>query len=483
MQFSKNNKTLLAIIIILVLVFCALMTTLAVIYTTGFNRLSRPFKPAATQAKVEATTIPQETTQSTAIPVAETPIPESTESATTPAPVATLDPQTAAMLDKIEGQVRQVRKLNMEEAVPRHVYTPEELRAYVNDDMLEEFDEMESKQDLRRYALLGFFPKDMDLRKLYEDLYSEQIAGFYKTDEREMVVVGGENLTINERLTYAHEYVHALQYANYDFENKLNYNEESCEKDSERCIAIKALIEGDATMSQFKWFEAFATQKDVIELLASLEEQKSPVFDSAPAYLSASMMFPYEQGAAFAEHLYTIGGYDAIHTAFTTTPPVSSEQIMFPERYPEDLPVKVDLPDLAQSLGAGWEIDNAGVVGAWDIFMMLTKGLEPGYRIGEDIAKTAVEGWGGDAYVFLSNDEKDEHLFAMKTVWDTQEDSEEAYTAMVAMLRQRFGNVSAEGIFGQTDTFARIFKIGENGFVLIITETLESLNATFEALE
>ena len=482
MQFSKNNKTLLAIIIILVLVLCAFIAILALIFVSGFNRFAQPYSPAATEAKVEATTIPQETTQSIPTPTA----PASSEAESTKAvetPAATLDPQTEAMLDKIEDQVSQVRKLSMDEAVPRQVYTPEELRAYVNEEMLKEFDEMESKQDLRRYALLGFFPKDLDLRKLYEDLYSEQIAGFYKTEEREMVVVGGDNLTINERLTYAHEYVHALQYANYDFENKLDYNDESCKKDSERCIAIKALIEGDATMSQFKWFQTFATQKEVVELLASFEEQKSPVLDSAPAYLSASMMFPYEQGAAFAEHLYNIGGYDAIHTAFTTTPPVSSEQIMFPERYPADLPVKVELPDLAQSLGAGWESDDEGVVGAWDIFMMLTKGLEPAYRIGENTAKTAVEGWGGDAYVFLSNDEKDEHLFAMKTVWDTTEDSEEAYTAMVAMLRQRFGKVSDEGIFGQDDTFARIFRTGENGFVLIITETLESLNATFEALQ
>ena len=474
MQFSKNNKTLLAIIIIWVLVLCAIMAIVALIFVSGFNRLTLPFRPPATQAKVEATTMPQELVQNT-------PEAESTNTAETP--VATLDPQTAAILDKIEGQVSQVRKLNIDEAVPRHVYTPEELRAYVNEEMLKEFDEMESKQDLRRFALLGFFPKDMDLRKLYEDLYSEQIAGFYKTEEREMVVVGGNDLTINERLTYAHEYVHALQYANYDFENKLDYNEESCKKDSERCIAIKALIEGDATMSQFKWFEAFATPKDLLELLASFEDQKSPVFDSAPAYLSASMMFPYEQGAAFAEHLYNIDGYDALHTAFTTTPPVSSEQIMFPERYPDDLPIKVELPDLSSALGSGWESDDDGVVGAWDTYMMLTKGLDPSFRIGEDIAKTAVEGWGGDAYVFLSNDDKDEHLFAMKTVWDTDEDSEEAYTAMVAMLRQRFGKVSDEGIFGQGDTFARIFRTGDNGFVLIISETIESLNATYDALQ
>lgn len=478
MQLPQKNKNLTAIIIVLALVFVALMATIAYILTTGFSRFALGPKPTATEQIVEATTVPASPTPEAEASEEPEATPVTVEN--TPTPSSSLDPQTNAMLDKIEDQVRQVRKLSIDETVPRHVYTPEELRDYVTNEMLEEFDEMESKNDLRRLALLGLMPDDLDLRKLYEDLYSEQIAGFYKIDEREMVVVSGEELGINERLTYAHEYVHALQYANYDFENELNYNEDSCKEDSERCIAIKALIEGDATMSQFKWFEAFATQKDVLELLASFEEQKSPVLDSAPVYLSASMMFPYEQGAAFVEYLYNIGGYNAIHTAFTTTPPLSSEQIMFPERYPDDLPVRVELPNLTATLGAGWESDSEGAVGAWDIYMMLTKGADEGYRIGEDTAKAAVEGWGGDSYAFLSNDDKDEHLFVMKTVWDTDEDSEEAYTAMVAMLRQRLGQVSAEGIFGQTDYFARIFRSGDNGFVLIISETLDSLNQVYE---
>lgn len=476
MQLSgTNKKTLIAIIIILVAVLCATVTILTVVLFKGYYRFSNLSQAVTTQATLETSNTPQQPTQSLSGQM----VPS--EEPATPAPVATLDPKTSAMLDKIENQVSQVRELSMDEAIPRHVYSPEELRDYVNEEMLKEFDEMDSKKDLRRLALLGLFPREMDLRKLYEDLYSEQIAGFYKIEEREMVVVGGEKLGISERLTYAHEYVHALQYANYDFENDLDYNDDSCEEDSERCLAIKALIEGDATISQFKWFETFATQKDVREFLAELDEQESPVFESAPAYLSASMMFPYDQGAAFAEYLYELGGYAAINTAFTTQPPLSSEQIMFPERYPDDLPVKVDLPDFAQSLGESWKINDKGTVGAWDIFMMLTKGLEPGYRIGEDTATTAVEGWGGDAYAFLDNETSDEYLFVMKTVWDTDEDSEQAYTAMAAMLRQRFGKVSDEGIFGQDESFARLFRTDSNGFVLIIAETLESLNTTFEA--
>lgn len=480
---GKNTKPYLAIILVLAIIFFAIWTFLGIILIRGIKAL-----PTSSQATAELVLETQptkplpnktphpKTTQETVDPI------ETQEPEPEPESGATLDPQTEKMMDRIEQQVSEVRSLTMDKRIPRKVLTSEELRVYVEEEMLEEFDDEGSLEDMRKYALLGFFERGFELRPLLEDLYSEQIAGFYKIEEGEMYVIADEELTINERLTYAHEYVHALQYANYDFENELNYNDDACEEDSERCAAILALIEGDASFSQFKWFENFATQKDVIELLASIDDYESPVLDNAPPYLSASLMFPYDQGTKFVEHLYSLGGYDAINEAFRTKPPLSTEQIMFPERYPDDLPLKPEMPsDPALLLGEDWELSDSGAVGAWDMFLMLTKGLESAAQLDETTALDAVEGWGGDTYHFYQNKSQDEFLFVMYAVWDTEKDNQEALTAFNTQLSRRFG----QHIGGLHDShgYYALLQQGDNGFVLIITEGPESLIALYEGFK
>jgi len=66
--------------------------------------------------------------------------------------------------------------------------------------------------------------------------------------------VVGEQFGGMERLTYSHEYVHALQDQNYDIQYGLQYDTDPCKKDSERCAGVQALLEGDASLAQMDWF-------------------------------------------------------------------------------------------------------------------------------------------------------------------------------------------------------------------------------------
>jgi len=70
---------------------------------------------------------------------------------------------------------------------------------------------------------LGLLEADFDLGTFYTNLLSEQIAGYYDDETKEMYVVG-EQFSGMERLTYSHEYVHALQDQNYDIANGLQYD-------------------------------------------------------------------------------------------------------------------------------------------------------------------------------------------------------------------------------------------------------------------
>jgi hypothetical protein len=195
--------------------------------------------------------------------------------------------------------------------------------------------------------------KDFDLYNFYLDLYSEQIAGFYDQEIKEMFIVQDNDFAGPERLTYAHEYVHALQDQQYDIENGLRFNDDACESDSERCAAVQSLLEGDASLTEAHWLSNFATLEDQKDLADFYNELKSPVFDRAPAFMQEDFLFPYQQGQKFVEALFDLGGWEFVNQAYEN-PPVSTEQILHPEMYPDNSPVTVNLPDLVSFLDQAW---------------------------------------------------------------------------------------------------------------------------------
>jgi hypothetical protein len=73
--------------------------------------------------------------------------------------------------------------------------------------------------------------------------------------------------------------------------------------------------------------------------------------------------------------------------------PVSTEQILHPERYPNDKPQKVNLPDISSILADGWRQLTTNNVGEWYTYLYLAKGIDSNARLDDTQAKTAAEGW------------------------------------------------------------------------------------------
>jgi hypothetical protein len=281
------------------------------------------------------------------------------------------------------------------------------------------------------------------LRNFLLELYSEQIAGFYDQKTKEMYVVQGESFQGSERMTYAHEFTHVLQDQNYDIQNGLNYKDDTCKLESERCAAIQALLEGDASLSELIWFQTYATDQDKKDILAKYSDYKSPVYDNAPDFMKEDFLFPYQQGQEFVQTLYNQGGWNAIDQAYKDLP-TSTEQILHPEKYPSDQPVSVSLPDLSTSLGSGWKEVDKGVLGEWYTYLVLAHGQDPHSRLSEKTASTASQGWGGDAYAVYYNKDTNQTTMSLKTVWDSQKDAEEFIQAFETFSTDRFGQPATQ---------------------------------------
>ena len=387
------------------------------------------------QSSARATTVTPSPTTALPTPTeaAASPTPNPTPEATDPSVCPPLDAALRSQMAEIESHVVQLRGLRPSKSVSRGLLTSDQLRERVIQDFLGDYTQEDALQDVRLLSLLGLIEPGIDLWHLYADLLTEQIAGFYDTETDDMIVICGSGFGGVERLTYAHEYTHALQDQIYDIRDGLHYNTDACDADSERCFAIQALIEGDATLLQEQWLRTFARDEDRSDLLEFFAAFAMPVLDSAPAYIQSELTFPYFWGLHFVRSLYLEGGWAAVDSAYQN-PPLSSEQILHPDRYPKDSPVDLVSPNASEALNPTWQETPHDVLGEWATRMVLNEYLPI------DQASLAAEGWGGDLLLFFYQEDDGVEALALITQWDTMRDSHEFSAAFHDYGLARFGD-------------------------------------------
>jgi hypothetical protein len=349
-----------------------------------------------------------------------------------------LPPAIARQMDSIQKQVIQIRGLFPDRAVRRGVLSPVQLRKQVTDDFSKENTPAKIKDSVAELSQLGLLEPGFDLYNLYININSEQIAGYFDPKTAEMFVVQGQMFGGLERMNYSHEYTHALQDQNYDIQDGLKINDAYCEKNGEYCSAVRGLIEGDATLVQQNWLLKDATSQDQSDIQNFYASFKSPVFEAAPLYLQKDFLFPYKQGFEFVQALYSKGGFPAVDSAYENLP-VSTEQILHPDKYPNDKPALISLPDFLTVLGADWREIDRNMLGEWSTFLVLAYGQNSNFRLPEAQARLAAAGWGGDSLVAYIQDSTRRSVLVLRSRWDTSIDSDEFWSALQTYGSKRWG--------------------------------------------
>ena len=390
-----------------------------------------PAADTATPARAETTVPPAPTAAATAAaPATGTAAPEATARVRRSAPEA----QDAAF-DRIARTTSRYRELPIKKDIREGYLSKEQLKVRLRKDFDEEYPAAEARADERVLRAFGLIPEGMDLRKLYLDLYGEQIAGFYEPETDEMYIISsGGTLNALEETTYAHEVVHALQDQHYDLE-KLRKPFEDENDDS--LLAVTALVEGDAELTRGLYVRNDADLAAKIAEIRASELPSSRVLETAPPIISRSLIFPYESGAIFNVSLWQKGGWDAVNRAYGD-PPISTEQILHPEKYADqrDEPTEIELPNLAPALGPGWTRLEENLFGEFQTAVLL-EGEE-----GAGDARQAAEGWDGDRFALYANGERD--VVAWRSAWDGDQDAEQFAAALRAYDEARFDAAYAE---------------------------------------
>ncbi len=425
------------------------ITTILILLSLACSTLAPTQEPLPTRTEaVESptaqpvSTMPATEAVATDAPATADPTPAAETPGDTPAPEAgnvELDPAIAAQMDQIQQDVINLRGLEPDGSFSRALLTSEELRQKVLDDFFSDYSAEEAAEDVTVLSTLGLLEPDFDLMSFYVDLYAEQVAGYYDHETREMYVVLGEGFEGTERMTYAHEYTHALQDQTYDIDDGLNYNEDSCKDDSERCAGIQALMEGDATLSEYLWYYSYGTAQDQQDVEAFYDSYESPVYDSAPPFMQEDFLFAYTYGLSFTMGLWQEGGWPAVDAAYVDLPD-STEQIMHPELYPDEMPFAITIPvDLTGTLGTDWRQIDSGTMGEWYTFLILGRGISPDFQIDDSTAFAAAAGWGGDAYQIFYNDATGQAVLVMVTTWEDENERSEFVQAFQQYGDRRFG--------------------------------------------
>lgn len=466
---DKSSRIVISCLII-GLISCFCVTALGAIGLAVFwlspsevvSIISPEASPTPT-ARVGSPTSPVPTVPSTPDPAL--PAPVETDPAPPQLPDTRIPAEVANQMAEIETQVVNIRGLEALEPVDRYLMTPDELREHVMNDFLADYTEEDARDDGIELSAFGLLEPDYDLYTLYLDLYSEQIAGFYDHEVKAMYVIQGGDFRGPQRMTYAHEFVHALQDQHYDLDEGMDYNDEACEADSERCSAIQALVEGDASFTETQWFFSYSSQQDRRDIQEYYNSYSSPVFDTAPQFMRESLIFPYLAGQEFVEYLYDKGGWEAINEAYRN-PPVSTSQILHPQFYPDKQPVILEMPDFLPQLGEDWREISRNVVGEYYTYLILGHGVDPQAQLREVDARRAAAGWAGDVYVVYHNDTTGATILVLQTLWDTRTEANEFVEAFRQYAQARFGSPTASQE-GQTS-----WQVGSQYHQLVLEQEL-----------
>jgi len=364
-----------------------------------------------------------------------------------------------------QGVVSKIRGQNFVQPVQPSIFNRRELGVEMLRLMEQEYTPEELRLMEASYKVWGLIPPELDATALMTAMLTEEVAGFYDPDNKRMVLIVEEGTVAKpswlgsllgakaafdkdeQKTTLAHELTHALQDQLYD----LNAMEAGIEHDDDMLLAFSALVEGDATLLMS--MEAGGMQDiqemnpDAMRATFSIMSWMMPLaggktFRSAPPIFRDSLTFPYFQGMLFTLAVASQGDWEQVHNTYQD-PPVSTEQILHPQKYlgQRDWPQEVQLPDVSDLLKpAGWEFLGGNCLGELQTAILLKRVFG---------GQAAAAGWDGDRYHVLESDAG--HLgLVYASVWDSPVDAQEF--AQAYQTYRTSSSAPASSVAPQPDT-------------------------------
>lgn len=347
--------------------------------------------------------------------------------------------------NRIAVELTTISGLALKHPVPCDYIT----RDKINEFLKKRIKEVAKPEDIRAEELMlkkfGFVPPDFDLAKNTVDLLTEQAAAFYDYDKKKLFITESTPDDTQEPVL-AHELSHALADQHFNLGKFIRQGKKSDDGASARL----AVMEGQATwlMSEFLARKLGQSLKDspaMVAAMSAMSESGSgqfPVFENAPLYLRQTLVFPYTKGMLFQHAVLSREGQQSFSAVFAR-PPVSTQQIIHPEKYFENVkPTMPDVPD--PRLPKSYRGLVGGVLGELEHAILLQPSM------GKEPAADLASHWRGSTFEILEDKKTRRAVLLYASEWDSEETARRYFTAYRENLKHKWKAMSISGETGDT---------------------------------
>jgi hypothetical protein len=354
-------------------------------------------------------------------------------------------PPLAEQLTKISG-------MPLRHPVPCDFISKAKIAEFLNKRVQEVAKPEEVRAEELTLKKFGLVPADFDLAKSTVDLLTEQAAAFYDYDKKKLFVTDSTPGDSQEPVL-AHEIAHAIADQNYNLGKFIKQGRKSDDGSTARL----AVMEGQATwlMSELLARKMGQSLKGSPALLAAMSgisdngAGQFPVFDKSPLYLRQTLVFPYTKGMLFQHAAFDRDGQQGFSEVFLK-PPVSTQQIIHPEKYFEGVqPTHPEPPDPKLK---GYKSLVGGSLGELEHTILLEQ------YVNKESAAEIAPHWRGCNFVLMENKKDNRVVLLYASEWDSPDSARRFFQAYRQVLAKKWKQMTVDA-----ETTDLIIGTGDDG--------------------
>lgn len=326
-------------------------------------------------------------------------------------------------INGLKKKISEIGKLSFIKDVPLKEIDRNYLENFLQSYFRKEYPEDKAEKEEKLLRFLGLWNTEKKLNSLRKEVLFNQIVAFYdEMDSKSIYYISFKKGPLSDlnSMVLAHEIRHALQDQHF---NISKYFQGLSDFDDRR-MAILSVIEGDANLLMLQFagldpslFIAFSEKIPLANL------NLTPGSENIPLILKNSLVFPYFSGLKFVYKVFLRGGWDEVNRILLS-PPVSTEQIIHPEKFIEIREETLEIKSFYLP-GPGWKLLSSFVGGELFVSTLLE-------NFGIYESKIASEGWGSDVLNFW--EKEDRKFLHWSTRWDSKDDAFEFVNALCKYL-------------------------------------------------
>jgi len=161
--------------------------------------------------------------------------------------------------------------------------------------------------------------------------------------------------------------------------------------------------------------------------LEGVSGEMARAYPDIPAAVRETVVFQYVAGVNFVSWAYQRAGWDGVN-ALLAHPPVSTEQILHPEKYfvHAEYPLAVHVGGVSPYTQGGWQLAENATVGEF-LIRVLGEQFLPTAR-----AQSVAAGWDGDRLLAFTRG--NDLAIVWLTAWDSEAEAAEFFAGYAAIL-------------------------------------------------